>query len=73
MMGNVWEWVADFHNGRTLPDHAPPEHGDHHVLRGGSFLSDVKNATWFGRGFGPGNGWDVGFRLVAEPVSATTR
>ena len=69
MMGNVWEWVADLHNGRTLPDPQPPRRGLHRVLRGGSFLSDVKNATWFGRGAGPGNGWDVGFRVVAEPTS----
>lgn len=73
MMGNVWEWVADFHNGRALPGAEPPETGEHHVLRGGSFLSDVKNATWFGRGAGPGNGWDVGLRLVAEPTERPPR
>ncbi|SHN25593.1 Formylglycine-generating enzyme, required for sulfatase activity, contains SUMF1/FGE domain [Cyclobacterium lianum] len=68
MLGNVWEWVADFHNGKTLPDSRPPKRGLVHVLKGGSFTSDVVNATWYFHGGGPGNGFDVGFRLVMEPI-----
>lgn len=66
MLGNVWEWVEDFHNGKILPDASPPESGKVHVLKGGSFTSDVVNATYFYHGGGPGNGFDVGFRLVME-------
>jgi len=64
MLGNVWEWVADFHNEKNVPDPIPPTSGKAHVLKGGSFSSDVTNATYFFHGGGPGNGWDVGFRLV---------
>ena len=66
MLGNVWEWVHDPYNGETFPDPVPPTRGETHVLRGGSFISDVKNATWFTHAGGPGNGWDVGFRVVRE-------
>jgi formylglycine-generating enzyme len=65
-IGNVWEWVADLYNERPFPDPAPPTRGATHVLRGGSFLSDVKNATWFTHAGGPGSGFDVGFRVVRE-------
>ena len=67
-LGNVWEWVEDYYNDKLFPDPVPPAAGTVHVLRGGSFLSDVKNATWFTHAAGPGNGWDVGFRVVMEPV-----
>jgi len=65
-LGNVWEWVEDFYNEKLFPDPAPPRGGTTHVLRGGSFTSDVKNATWFTHAGGPGNGYDVGFRVVRE-------
>jgi formylglycine-generating enzyme len=66
-LGNVWEWVEDLYNERWFPDPAPPRRGTTHVLRGGSFLSDVKNATWFTHAGGPGSGFDVGFRVVRVP------
>jgi formylglycine-generating enzyme required for sulfatase activity len=66
MLGNVWEWVEDFHNEDILPGPVPPSSGEVHVLKGGSFTSDVVNATYFFHGGGPGNGYDVGFRVVME-------
>ncbi|MEP7001071.1 MAG: formylglycine-generating enzyme family protein [bacterium] len=36
------------------------------VLKGGSFVSDVKNTTWSTHAGGPGSGFDVGFRIVRD-------
>ncbi len=66
MLGNVWEWVEDFYNEKIFADPVPPKSGEVHVLKGGSFISDVTHATPFFHGGGPGNGYDVGFRLVRE-------
>ena len=66
MLGNVWEWVEDFYNEDVFADPVPPKSGEVHVLKGGSFISDVTNATPFFHGGGPGNGYDVGFRIVRE-------
>ncbi|HEX8038273.1 MAG TPA: formylglycine-generating enzyme family protein [Chryseosolibacter sp.] len=66
MLGNVWEWVEDYYNEKIFADAVPPETGKVHVLKGASFVGDVKNATWFTHAAGPGNGWDVGFRVVME-------
>ena len=66
MLGNVWEWVEDFYNEKIFADPQPPLSGSLHVLKGASFVGDVKNATWLTHAAGPGNGWDVGFRVVLE-------
>jgi formylglycine-generating enzyme required for sulfatase activity len=66
MLGNVWEWVEDYYNDKVFAEPIPPTSGEIHVLRGGSFISDVTNATYFFHGGGPGNGYDVGFRIVKE-------
>jgi formylglycine-generating enzyme required for sulfatase activity len=66
MIGNVWEWVADHYNEKFFPDPVPPKSGKEHVLRGASFIGDVHNASVFTHGAGPGNGWDVGFRIVRD-------
>jgi formylglycine-generating enzyme len=64
MLGNVWEWVNDIYNEKIFADPKPPKKGKQHVLKGASFAGDVKNATYMTHAAGPGNGWDVGFRLV---------
>jgi sulfatase modifying factor 1 len=66
VLGNVWEWVEDYYNHDVFADPIPPTKGDVHVLKGGSITSDVTNATYLFHGGGPGNGYDVGFRLVRE-------
>lgn len=66
MLGNVWEWVDDYYNEKIFADPKPPSKGEVHVLKGASFAGDVKNATWLTHAGGPGNGWDVGFRVVIE-------
>ena len=65
-LGNVWEWVLDFYNEKLFADPVPPHSGKQHVLKGASFVGDVKNATYLTHAAGPGNGWDVGFRVVME-------
>jgi formylglycine-generating enzyme len=64
MLGNVWEWVADPYNGKMFADPTPPKSGAVHVLKGGGFASDVKNAICATHSFGPGDGFAVGFRIV---------
>lgn len=69
MLGNVWEWTLDIYNEKLFADKTPPRNGTQHVLKGASFVGDVKNATYMTHAGGPGNGWDVGFRLVREKKS----
>ncbi|MBX7089011.1 MAG: formylglycine-generating enzyme family protein [Cyclobacteriaceae bacterium] len=66
MLGNVWEWVQDVYNEKIFADPVPPKKGTQHVLKGSSFTGDVKNASYMNHSAGPGNGFDVGFRLVTE-------
>jgi len=66
MLGNVWEWVEDYYNEKIFADSISPKSGSEHVLKGASFTGDVKNATYMTHAAGPGNGWDVGFRVVME-------
>ena len=64
ILGNVWEWVEDYYNEKLFADSIPIKKGKVHVLKGASFTGDVKNATYMTHAAGPGNGWDVGFRVV---------
>ncbi len=66
MLGNVWEWVDDYYNENHFADPKPLKKGKQHVLKGASFVGDVKNATYMTHAGGPGNGWDVGFRVVKD-------
>ena len=65
-LGNVWEWVQDYYNEKLFADPTPPQSGTVRVLKGGGFLADVKNLTYMWHGGGPGNKFDVGFRVVRE-------
>jgi sulfatase modifying factor 1 len=73
MLGNVCEWVEDYYNEKIFADPVPPRKGDQHVLKGASFAGDVKNATFMTHAGGPGNGWDVGFRIVMEEEKRKSR
>jgi formylglycine-generating enzyme required for sulfatase activity len=66
MLGNVWEWVQDFYNEKIFADPIPAKTGKEHVLKGSSFTGDVKNATYMTHAAGPGNGFDIGLRVVME-------
>lgn len=66
MLGNVWEWVDDYYNEKIFADAVPLKKGKEHVLKGSAFYGDVKNATYMTHAGGPGSGYDVGFRIVAE-------
>jgi len=69
MLGNVWEWVNDFYNEKIFADAIPSNSGKQHVLKGGPFYGDVKNATYMTHAGGPGSGYDAGFRLIKEDTA----
>ena len=73
MLGNVWEWVDDYYNEKIFADPVPAKKGKHRVLKGASFAGDVKNATYMTHAAGPGNGWDVGFRVLMEEKKVKKR
>lgn len=73
MLGNVWEWTSDFYNEKIFADEVPPRNGTVHVLKGASFTGDVKNATYMTHAAGPGNGWDIGLRVVMEEKSSSQK
>jgi hypothetical protein len=58
--------VQDPYNDKMFPDPVPPKKGTEHVLKGGGFLADVKNTIYATHGAGPGDGFDVGFRVLRE-------
>jgi sulfatase modifying factor 1 len=66
MLGNVWEWVDDYYNEKLYNDPKPPTRGTQRVLKGGGFLGDVKSVIYSTHAGGPGDKWEVGFRIVRE-------
>ncbi len=70
MIGNVWEWVEDYYNGKIFADPVVPLTGKQHVLKGAAFTGDAKNATYKTHAAGPANGFDVGLRVVMESRQA---
>lgn len=73
MLGNVWEWTADVYLPDGYRQHARNNPkvdtgSDRHVLRGGSFKSDVTQARCGARAYGVPQDrlYSVGLRIVRQ-------
>jgi formylglycine-generating enzyme required for sulfatase activity len=69
MLGNVWEWVQDWHGvypAGPVTDPQGPTSGSHRVLRGGSWLLVARSCRSANRSSGtPGrHSGNLGFRLL---------
>ncbi len=76
ILGNVWEWTADWYSNITYQSDASlnpvgPRTGEYRVLRGGSWVYGPKRvrASFRGRDTPADQNYDVGFRCLRDASS----
>lgn len=79
MHGNVWEWVSDYYEKWLYQkpqtrNPKGPERGEEHVIRGGSWASDLTSARSANRASNDRPNDDIGFRCaVSERTILSTQ